>query len=474
MPTQQNGPIRHFPDTFGGALLHPGTPEYAASRSIFNQHTSHAVPALIARAADQPDVLALTRYAAESGTPLAVRAGGHGVDGYAMPDGALVVDLSELKTIELDTAAETVRLGAGVLLGEMDAALAARGLVVPAGTVSTTGVAGLTLGGGVGYHMRAYGATVDNLLSCEVATLDGRLVRASEHENPELFWALRGGGGNFGVVTSFEFRTRPVREAVTAGFIPFPLSHAREVLEGWRQFMTSAPRELSVIAAVTQCPRLPSVPEEYHDSEVVLLVMVHTGDPARAAPLTAALAALGPAITQAVQQVPWPKANSMLDAIAPPGRRSVTKGGYLSELTDEALEIILRHAAARPPIAAPGQPGTVQNIWAMGGAISEDFAEDSVAFSREGANWFWETVTQWDEPEDSPVHLAWADTLHTELKPHLRDNCYINLSTDLGPEWRRHAWGSPGKYERLQQAKAEWDPLNLLRFNKNIEPGPAT
>lgn len=462
--------FKDFPDAFTGPLLRPAEPGYAEARRIFNTRTAAATPALIARAADVRDVTLAARYATETGTPLAVRAGGHGADGYAMPDGALVVDVGALKSVRLDRDSGVVRLGAGVLLGEMDAELERHGLVVPAGTVSDTGVAGLTLGGGVGYHMRPYGATVDNLLACEVVTVGGRVVRADAGENPELFWALRGGGGNFGIVTSLEFRARPVRREVTAGFIPFRLADARDVLAAFREHMKTAPRELAGIAAVTECPPLPAIPAEHHFREVLLLVVVYTGPPERAEAVTDGLAGLGPAIVKAVRQVPWSRANRMLDAIAPPDRRSYTKGAYLSELSDDVLDVVLRHAADHPPLASPPSPGCVQNIWAMGGAISEDFDEDSAAFSREGAGWFWEAVAQWDRGEDDAVYEGWVDGLYADLKPLARANCYINLSNDNGAEWRRGVWGSAEKYARLGRVKGEWDPENLLRFNKNILP----
>ena len=470
MPETEQGVFKHLPTDFRGELLRPRDPGYTAARAIYNMRDSEATPALIARAADEQDVLAVARFATETGTPLAVRAGGHGIDGTAMPDGALVVDLTALKAIDIDRATGVVRLGAGVLLGEMDSALEPYELAVPAGTVSTTGVAGLTLGGGVGYNMRRYGATVDSLLACDVVTLDGRRVRASETENPDLFWALRGGGGNFGVVTGLEFQARPMPRQVAAGFIPFPLAHAPEVLAALREHMPTAPRELAVIAALTECPPLPPLPVEHHGADALMLIVVYTGPADRAESVTDALAALGPAIAKLIAPVPWSAANSMLDVIAPLGRRVYTKGAYLSGLGDDVIDIMVRHAGDHLPQSSPPLPSTVQNVWAMGGAISEDFAEDSTAFSREGTLWFWETATQWDRPEDDKAFHDWADAVHAELKPHALDSCYVNLSTDMGPEWRRGVWGGPEKYARLVRAKTDWDPQNLLRFNKNIEP----
>jgi hypothetical protein len=422
--------FQDFPASFAGATYRPGEDGFTAARAIFNMRTDQATPALIARAADEQDVVTVAWYAADTGTPFAIRAGGHGVDGTAMPDGALVLDVTRLKTIDVDADAGVVRLGAGVLLGEMDAALQEYGLVIPSGTVSTTGIAGLTLGGGVGYHMRKYGATVDNLLSCEVVTAAGQRVRASARDNPDLFWALRGGGGNFGVATSLEFRASPVPREVMAGFIPFPLDQAADVLAALRDYMPSAPRELAVVAALTLCPPLPPVPPEFHGTKVLLPVVVYTGPMEKAQRVIDEVAALGRPITKAVAPMPWPVANQMLDAIAPPGRRYCTKGGYLSGLSEDIIKVVIDHTVNAPPPANPFLPSAVQNLWAMGGAISDDFAEDATAFSREGTTWFWEIVTEWDQPADDATFQDWVEAVRIDIKPHLRSNCYVNLSTD--------------------------------------------
>lgn len=473
MTIAASGKLKNFPEGFGGAVVYPDEDRFAEARRIYNTRMDRRQPIAIAKAASTDDVVTLVRYAGEQQLPLAVRAGGHGVDGTAMPDGAVVVDLTAFKNIAVDRDTNHVRLGAGVLLGEMDQALNDHGLVIPSGTVSTTGVAGLTIGGGVGYNMRRYGATVDSLLSCEVVTTDGRLVHASEDENADLFWALRGGGGNFGVVTSFEFQGKPMAPMVASGMIPFTYDQAPAAMRALREYMPTAPRELAVIAALTQCPPLPPVPADMHGQNVLMFVVVFCGSPDKSEKVISELAACGDPATIAVAPTPWPVANSMLDVIAPFGRRVYTKGVYLSQLSDASIDVGVEHAATAPPPTAPPTPGTVQNYWALGGAISEDFAEDTCAFSREGATWFWEVATQWDHADDDEKFMTWADRLHADLKPHVRDNCYINLTTDMGPEWRSGAWGSPAKYQRLRDAKSKWDPANMLRYNKNILPSGA-
>lgn len=458
---------------FRGPVYSPGDEGFAKSRAIYNTRMDDQRPWAIAHALDTDDVIAAVRFAAEQDRSLAIRAGGHGVDGSAMPDGALVLDVTGFKDIFVDESTSRVRIGAGALLGEMDGALIEYGLVVPAGTVSTTGVAGLTIGGGVGYNMRAHGATVDSLVGCDIVTTDGGLLRASAEENADLFWAVRGGGGNFGIIVNFDFQAHPMRQLVSAGMIPFSLDQATSVLQGLREYMPRAPRELALIAALTQCPPLPPVPVEAHGTDVVMLVVVFTGAPGDSDRVMGELAALGNPANVAVQPVPWPAANSMLDVIAPYGRRVYTKGGYLSELSDTAIATTIKHAAVAPAPTAPPTPSTVQNLWALGGAVSDDFDEDSCAFSREGATWFWEVATQWDEPADDATFMAWADGLDAELRPEFLDNCYINLTTDLGATWRRGAWGSAQKYRRLVEMKKRWDPQNMLRHNKNIDPTQA-
>jgi hypothetical protein len=462
--------LEDFPDAFSGPVLYHGQVSYEKARSVYNARTGKQ-PAVIAQARTTADVVTLVRYAAEQQLPLAVRCGGHGVDGTAMPDGALVLDLTAFKGIAVDDATSRVRLGAGVLMGQMDAALHEHGLVVPTGTVSTTGIAGLTLGGGVGYNMRRYGATVDNVISCEVVTTDGRLLRASEDENPDLFWSLRGGGGNFGVVTTFEYQGRPMLPVVSAGMIPYTHDKAAGVLRALREYMPTAPRELAVIGALTPCPPLPPVPAEMHGKDALMVVVVYTGPQEQSETVIRELITVcGAPAAVAVQPVPWPVANSMLDAIAPYGRRVYAKGAYLPELSDDAIEVGVKHAATAPRSVAPPLPSTVQNFWSMGGAISDDFTEDSCAFSREGATWFWEVATQWDDADDDEKFMTWADGLYTDLKPHVGGNGYINLTNDMGPQWRKGVWGSPAKYQRLLDAKTKWDPENMLRYNKNIDP----
>ncbi|MEV7890036.1 FAD-binding oxidoreductase [Streptomyces sp. NPDC002817] len=458
---------RDFPFDFRGTVLRPGDEGYDGARVVFNGRAADHGPALIARCADEDDVATALRYASARDLPVAVRGGGHGSDGHAMPGDALVLDLSGMRGITVDPDTRTVRAQAGVLLGELDAAAQEHGLVVPSGTVTSTGVAGLTLGGGIGHLMRRFGATVDNLLACEMVTVDGRKVRADEKENPDLFWALRGGGGNFGVVTAFEYRAHPLGPDVVSGMIVFPGDQAAAVLAELPAFMARAPRELGLATALTYAPPLPDLPQEAHGKLILNLIPVHTGDFEDAEKTIAALAALGTPLVNTVRRTTWLETNSMLDVTAPYGLRAGARGGYLASLTESAIDALVERVTA-----APNFPGTITavNVWSLGGAISEDVDEDATAFSRAGASWLWETATVWTDPEQDAAFDAWAGTTVAALRPHTLPNAYINLTEDQGEAWRRGVYGSEAKYRRLTETKAAWDPRNLLRHNKNIAP----
>jgi FAD/FMN-containing dehydrogenase len=461
--------VPDFPASFGGLLLRPGSVAFERARVVFNMRNA-GLPAAIARCTTDDDVLTTMRYAAERGLPLAVRSGGHGVDASAMPEGALVADLSLMKTCSLDRITKRIRVGSGVLLSELDATTQDHGLVVPAGTVSTTGIAGLVLGGGVGYNMRRYGASVDSLVSCDVVTSGGRLVRASANENPDLFWALRGGGGNFGVVTSFEFQAHESPPEVISGMILYQAEQAAEVLQKVCDYMPTATRELAVIVAFSQCPPLPTVPQGAWGAPIMILDVVYTGPKDVADRVLQPLMRAGSPVATMVGPTPWVVANSMLDAISNYGGRCFTRGGYLKQLSDTAVKAVIDSWLAGPGTKTPGAL-TVQNLWFMGaGAIGEDFAEDSCAFSREGVDWFWEGVSMWTDPSEDEAFETWARSAHDRVRPHLRANGYVNLTLDQGPDWLRGLYGSEAKFERLLDAKRRWDPMNILRFNKNFKP----
>ncbi|MEU0804954.1 FAD-binding oxidoreductase [Streptomyces sp. NPDC005970] len=454
-----------FPAGFRGQVLRPGDHGYDEARAVNNGRAADEGPALIARCLDEDDVATVLRYASATRTPVAVRGGGHGYDGHAMPGGALVVDLSALRAIAVDPVERTVRAQAGVTLGDLDAATQKYGLVVPSGTVTSTGLAGLTLGGGIGHLMRRYGATVDNLLACEMVTVDGRRVRADADTEPELFWALRGGGGNFGVVTTFEYQAHQMGTQAVAGFAVYGLHEASDMLAALDGVMAEAPRELGLVATITPAPPLPMIPEQAHGRPVLILSPVFTGDPATADAVLKPLLGLSTPLANLIQPTTWLQANSMLDETAPYGKRAASRSGYLPAITAETAAAVLERAAA----ATPGWGGTI-NLIAMGGAITEDADEDATAFPRAGAAWTWQAVALWDSPGQDTGYDQWAADTAAALAPHSLPTGYVNLTTDQGEQWRRNLWGSEARFRRLRRAKGAWDPHNLLRFNKNITP----
>ncbi|MEU5677051.1 MULTISPECIES: FAD-binding oxidoreductase [Streptomyces] len=458
---------RDFGAAFQGRVLRGEDVGFDEARTVFNGRAADTPPALIAQCTDEDDVAAVLRYASANDVPVAVRGGGHGADGHAAAGGALVVDLSGMRAVSVDPQTRTVRAQAGVLLGELDAATQEHGLVVPSGTVTTTGIAGLTLGGGIGHLMRRFGATVDNLLACDMITIEGRKVRASERENPDLFWALRGGGGNFGVVTAFEYRAHPLGPDVVSGQIVYPGDQAPAVLSQLHAFMSKAPRELGLGTTLTVAPPVPGLPEEVHGQPVLILLPCYTGPAGRAEEIIGRLSGLGAPVLNTVRTTTWLQTNSMLDAMVPYGWRLAQRGGYLASLTEPVVNTLFERLAAVPDV--PGSM-TAINIWALGGALSQDVAEDATAFSRAGAGWLWECAPVWTGPEHDTVFDAWAEATTSALRAFTLPNAYPNLTEDQGELWRRGIFGSEAKYRRLAEIKAAWDPRNLMRHNKNIPP----
>ncbi|MFG2472453.1 FAD-binding oxidoreductase [Streptomyces canus] len=458
--------LSELPANFAGTVLRSQDSGFPEAAKLYNGRAADQPPAVIVQCLDTDDVVAVVR-SVDHAVPLAVRGGGHGIDGSAGAAGSIVVDLSQMRAVTVDAAARVVRAQAGALLGDLDTAAQRHGLVVPSGTNSVTGIAGLTLGGGIGHLMRRFGATVDNLLACEVVTADGRVVRADEQMNPDLFWALRGGSGNFGIVTHFEYRAHPLQSDVVSGHIVFDGEQVSGILESLHDYMQSAPRELSLLATVVAAPPLPFLPAKVHGTTVLIMTPVYSGDLKNADEIIDSLLALGRPLVNLVTRRSWIETNSLLDAMAPPGRRVSQRGGYLAAPTKDTITTVMRDVAD-----TPGHAGAMHalNLYAMGGAISEDFTEDSAAFSRQGAGWIWESLALWDAREEDDGHDAWSNRVYDHLTPLSLSNGYINLTQDLGPSWRSRVYGDVAKHQRLAEAKRTWDPTNRFAYNKNIEP----
>jgi FAD/FMN-containing dehydrogenase len=454
------------PAEFKGAVVRPGDDGYAEARELPNARWDDIHPGLIARCTDADDIVAAVKYCIEHDLDMAVRSGGHGIDGHAMPDGAFVIDTSPMKAIDVDAETGIVSIGAGVLLGEMDRATQEHGLVVPAGTVSETGAAGLTLGGGMGYNTRRFGMTVDNVLSIDVVTVDGRKVTASADENPDLFWGLRGAGHNLAIATRFTYQAHKVGPQVISGLRIYPIDAAVPVLSTIDAAMAASPRELCIYPVILPAPPLPGLPEAMIGVPIFVLIVVYTGELDQFDHAMTAIEGLGEPMANMVGPSTWLEANSILDVLAPPNRRQWSRGGYLSELNGEIAQIVVDHCMNAPAPTGPG-PSVAVAFPCLGGR-NFDFDEDSVAYSREGALWLWEVLGQWDPAESDDEYVEWVDGVMNALIPLARTNGYVNLSTDRGAEWLRGLYGSQEKWDRIVALKQEWDPDNRLSYNKNV------
>jgi FAD/FMN-containing dehydrogenase len=458
-----------FPSAFRGPTFAPDAIGYDDARLVWNGRFGHQRPAFIARCVDGEDAALAAAYASGRDLPIAVKSGGHGVDGYAMPEGEFVIDLSQLKEVDIDAQTRRARFGAGTLLGELDGNLQEHGLAVPAGTVSTTGIAGLTLGGGLGFLSPRFGLTVDNLRAVNMVTVEGERVRASEDENADLFWALRGAGHNLGIVTSFEYEAHELGPEVWGGFNVYSIDQAESILAQLDAFRSAAPRELTVLPVILiRTLPLPLIPEEMIGGPALMVVVIYTGPLDRAEAAVDSVRELGEPVVSLVGETEWTWCQSMLDNIALPGRRTHSRGGYIARFDTTMVSTIIDHFASAPEPANELPTGGVA-FTALAGRVHE-IDEDAMAFSRSGSAWLWELVQQWDEPDRDDEFTSWGDALLDKVRPYELGNGYVNLSLDRGPEWLRGLYGSADKYERIERVKTAWDPRNLLRHNKNIAP----
>ena len=445
-----------------GDLLLPADPGYDAGRRIWNGAIDRR-PACIARCTGGADVVAAVRFARERDLLVAVRSGGHGVGGLALCDGGLVIDLSPMKGIRVDPSARTARAEAGVLWGELDRETQLFGLATVGGIVTHTGIAGLTLGGGIGWLMRKYGATVDNLVSVDLVTADGELMTASEDSNQDLFWGVRGGGGNFGVVTSFEYRLHRVGPIVLAGPIFHALEDAPEVLRFYREFAAAAPDELTTIFNLRVAPPLPFLPQDVHGKPIVMVGACYAGPPEEGVDVVRPLKEFGSPIVDLLEPKPYLALQSMFDRSVPHGWHYYWKSLELPPLTDEAIDTLVEHCSALT------SPRSYCIVFQLGGALSR-VGQDVTAFSQREAAHNVNINTVWTEEDPEPErHIAWACHFFDAMQRHARGRVYVNFLGDEGTERVRAAYGD-GVYERLTDLKRAYDPTNFFRLNQNIAP----
>lgn len=443
-----------------GGVLGPADDTYNQARKVWNG-TVDRRPALIARCLTDGDVQAAVRFAATHRILLSVRGGGHHIAGNAVAEGGLMIDLSGMRAIGIDAATRTARVGPGALLADLDRETQALGLATPLGINSTTGVAGLTLGGGFGWLTRRHGLTIDNLLSATVVTADGAVRVVSASSEPDLFWALRGGGGNFGVVTSFEFQLHPVGPELYAGLVVYPFAQARQVLRAWRDFTASTPDELTVWTVLRKAPPLPFLPASAHGTEVVIFPLVYSGDVEAGRRAAAPVLQFGEPVGTALGPTPYTGFQAAFDPLLTPGGRNYWKSNNFSELTDAAIDVAIASAGDLPG------PECEIFVAQLGGAMGRVRPTDT-AFVGRDSRYIMNVHGRWSDARDDERVRAWARRVFQDAAPYATGSGYVNFLTE--DEAERVATSYGVNYPRLQTVKQRFDPGNLFRMNLNIAP----
>jgi FAD/FMN-containing dehydrogenase len=446
-------------DRVRGEVLEPGDPGYDDARSVWNARIDRH-PAVVVRPTGAAGVMAAVDVARENDLLLSVKGGGHHVSGSAVCDGGVTLDLGEMNAVRVDPAAKRARVQAGATWGDVDHETQAFGLAVPGGQDPNIGVAGLTLGGGVGWLSRKYGLTSDNLVSADVVTADGELVRASAEEHPDLFWALRGGGGNFGVVTSFEFQLHEVGPEIFAGSLVYPFENTGEVARHYREFVVDAPREARLLFGVMQLPSTSYYPEEVRGTRVAMIIAFYAGPPEEGKRVLGPLRDWDDPLMDSLRGRPYEsfqRAGESRGSV-----RTYLRSQYLSTLSDGAIEEIVAYTERAP------SPGATVFVSPRGGAET-DPASDATAYPHRDASNHLLIEARWSDPDRDDEHVAWTRSFHEAVRPHTTGDVAMNfLTDDEGRERVRAAYGD--NYDRLVEAKDEWDPGNLFRTNQNVEP----
>jgi FAD/FMN-containing dehydrogenase len=463
-PTTPNG----LGEGFKGQSIRPGDPGYDDARAVYNGSIDKR-PDLIVRPTGAADVIDAVNYARENGLALAVRGGGHSVAGNGTVEGGVLVDLSSLRGLHVDPGAQAARVNAGVLVGELDRETQLFGLATPSGRVSTTGIAGFTLGGGYGWLSPKWGLACDNLISADVVTADGRLVTASEHENDDLLWGLRGGGGNFGVATSFAFRLHPLGPMVLAGLLIHPIDEAKDLMRAYRDYVDSAPEDLATGTAIIQAPPAEFIPGHLHGKPVLGMFVLFIGDPDEGTGVVAPLKALGPPAVDLVAPMPYTAFQALIDPFAPPGWQNYHRGMHLPALPDDAIDVQVDYGTE---IALVSSPMTQTVMFRHGGAVSR-VPDDATAAGHREAAYMAHPIACWQDPADTDRHLDWIRRYSDAMAPFTTGGVYLNFEPSEGEERVRAGYGAE-KYSRLVALKDTWDPENLFRVNQNVKPSGET
>jgi FAD/FMN-containing dehydrogenase len=458
----KRGLLSDFAERFAGDVVLPGHPEYDAARVVWNGMVDRR-PAVVVRPTGADDVIAAVRFAREHDLVIAVRGGGHSISGHSTCDDGLVIDLSRMTGVRVDPEQRTARVNGGALLQELDNEAQAFGLVCPVGVVSHTGVAGLTLGGGMGRLQRKHGLTIDNLLSVDVVTADGRLVRASEEQNADLFWGLRGAGANFGVATSFEFRLHPLDPVISFGTVVHPVDRVGELASLLRETLEAGPDDLWIGVNIGRAVPPEGFPPEVAGRPVAFVSAFHCGSVEQAERDLAGLRAFGPPVVDSIEARRYLEVQQQNDEALAWGHRFYMKSAFLPALTDEVLTLCAGHVAQ-----APDRADGIVSIWACGRAIAEVDEEDTAFTGRTAAFWIAAEIL-WDDAALDERCREWGRAVMTELAPFESEGRYVNDVVESGEDVARSVYGDR-KYERLVDLKRAWDPDNVFRLNQNVRP----
>jgi FAD/FMN-containing dehydrogenase len=442
-----------------GQTIVPGDAAYEDARKVYNGMIDRR-PAVIVRCTDAADVMATVQFASEQGKDLSIRGGSHSVPGFGTNDGGVVIDLAPMNGVRVDPQARTVRAEGGVTWGGFNHATYAFGMATTGGIIASTGIAGLTLGGGIGYLTRAFGLSCDNLISADVVTADGRFLVASKKQNEDLFWALQGGGGNFGVVTSFEYQLHPVKDIV-AGLFFFPLDRSRDVLEFYRDYIQKAPEELGMFPAFQIAPPLPFIPPADHGKTFCILVCCWAGRPEDAEKIFAPIRKVGPIAAEMVSPMPYPTLNALFDPLLPAGLQHYWKAAFATDLTDGAIKAHLEYGPKVPVV------NSTMHIYPINGAASR-VASDATAFAYRDAKFATVIAGMWPDPADNEKNTKWVKDYYKALQPHSASGGYVNFMA--GDDQERVRDNYKGNYDRLVAIKKKYDPGNLFHMNQNIKP----
>ena len=442
-----------------GEVITASDGRYEEARRVYNAMIDRR-PLAIVRCVDAGDVMAAVEHARDGGLDLSVRGGSHSVPGFGTNDGGVVIDLSAMKGVRVDPHTRTARAGGGATWGDFNHATYAFGLATTGGIISTTGVAGLTLGGGIGHLSRGCGLSLDNLISADVVTADGGFLVASESENTDLFWALRGGGGNFGVVTSFEFRLHPVKD-IYAGVFFYPLDHTRDILEFYRDYIGTAPEEMGCFPAFQIAPPLPFIPEEHHGKPFCIFVCCWAGPLDHAEAALQPIRTAAPTVAELLTPMPYPALNSAFDDLVPPGLQHYWKASFATELTDGAIDAHLEHGPGVPAV------NSTVHIYPINGACHR-VAGDATAFAYRDATFATVIAGMWPDPADNEQNISWVKDYYQALEPHSAAGGYVNFMA--GDDQGRVRDNYRENYDRLASIKQRYDPTNLFHLNQNIVP----